>query len=95
MRRGVKNIKDLGRVLTFDGQEVLNVWGPGTCNHFHGTDSTIFPPRLKKDEGLWAFEPTICLSVGATYVGPSQYSGVPTREYTVDFGKFAVCLILG
>lgn len=84
--RGVKNFRDVGKMLAFNDDEELDVWGTDECNQYRGTDSTIFPPMLRKEDGLWAYEPSLCLSIGAFYVGPSNYAGIPTWEYTMKFG---------
>lgn len=90
VHRGVRDYRDVGRMISFDDEEEMDVWGTDECNQYHGTDSSIFPPRLKPDQGLWAYEPSLCLSLGAKYVGPSKYDGISTREYTIDFGDASV-----
>lgn len=82
--RGKKNTADLGRMVSYDDETEMNKWDGDECNQYVGTDSTIFPPFMKKEEGLWGFEPTICRSLGATYRGPSKYMGVPTLRYEMD-----------
>lgn len=92
VHRGVRDYHDVGRMISFDDEEEMDVWGTDDCNQYHGTDSSIFPPRLKPADGLWAYEPSLCLSVGAQYVGPSNYAGISTNEYTLDFGDARVII---
>lgn len=64
----------------------MNTWEGDECNHYVGTDSTIFPPYMKPADGIWAYEPSICRSLGASYKKPSSYMGIPTLEYGLDIG---------
>lgn len=90
MFRGYKNYRDLGRVVSFDGETELDAWptidDDDSCNKYVGTDSTVFPPLVKHAEPLFAFEPSICRSLAATYEEPSEYAGIPTKRYGFDLG---------
>lgn len=88
--RGVKNIRNLGKVIEFNGEPELDAWDGDECNEIRGTDSTIFPPFASKEDGIWAFEATLCLSMKAIYKRPSEYRGVPTLRYELDLGDIAV-----
>lgn len=87
--RGKKNSADLGRVVAFNGEPEMDIWDEDQCNQFVGTDSTIFPPYLDIKDGIWAYEATICRSLGATYVGKSKkkYMGIATEDYEMDIGS--------
>ncbi|XP_058451194.1 sensory neuron membrane protein 1 [Malaya genurostris] len=84
--RGVKNIRDLGRVVSYNDETEMDVYDGDSCNQYIGTDSTIFPPFLTKDDKLWAWSPDICRSLGANYVGKAKYAGLPMSLFKLDFG---------
>ena len=65
MKRGIKNIKELGQVVQFNGENALNIWSGDKCNKLTGSDSTIFPPFLTPQDPVAAFTPEICRCVPA------------------------------
>lgn len=64
----------------------MDVWAGDECNKYIGTDTTIFPPFLEKEEGYWAFEPQVCRSMRIFYDEPSKYAGIQTSKFTLDLG---------
>ena len=77
---------DMGKAISYNDETEAGVWDGDYCNAFIGTDSTIFPPLLKKEEGLWAYSPELCRSMGAYYSHQSSYNGIPTYMYNMEFG---------
>ncbi|KAM0730087.1 Sensory neuron membrane protein 1 [Formica fusca] len=87
--RGVKNFKDVGRVLEWDGKPALDIWPEDHCNAFNGTDSTIFPPLFGPDDDIVSFGYEICRSISAHYRYHSKVKGVNTLHYTADLGDMS------
>ncbi len=86
----MKNIHNLGKVIEFNEEPELDVWDGDECNELRGTESSIIPPFMTKEEGIWAFEANICRSMRAVYERPSKYRGIPTLRYHLDLGDIAV-----
>lgn len=84
--RGIKNFRDVGRIISFNNETEMDVWEGDECNQFKGTDSTIFPPGLIKGDYLWVYELNLCLSMGAYYERDTNYQGIPTIRFGFDFG---------
>ncbi|XP_069694773.1 sensory neuron membrane protein 1-like [Periplaneta americana] len=59
VKRGIKNIKQLGEVVEYMGQEKLSVWSGDPCNTLTGSDSTIYPPFLTTGDYVTAFSPEL------------------------------------
>lgn len=86
MYRGKKHPKDIGKVAAFKGLNKMEIWRD-ECNEYVGTDSTVFPAFADVNDGIWGFEPQICRSLGAHYVGKSKYMGVHTSSFEIDIGR--------
>ncbi|XP_055606895.1 sensory neuron membrane protein 1-like [Uranotaenia lowii] len=86
VRRGVKDIRDMGRMVSYNDELEMDVYDGDVCNQYQGTDSTIFPPLLTKNDKLWAWSPDICRSIGAEYGGKAKYAGMTMSYFSLDFG---------
>ncbi|GAB1868221.1 Sensory neuron membrane protein 1 [Camponotus japonicus] len=87
--RGIKNYKDVGRVLEWDGKPALDIWPEDHCNQLNGTDATIFHPLVEPDDDLVAFGYVICRSISMHYRYHSRVKGVNTLHYTGDLGDMS------
>ncbi|CAD1478955.1 unnamed protein product [Heterotrigona itama] len=87
--RGIKNYKDVGKVVELNGQKMLDLWAGDECNTFNGTDSTIFAPLLTEEDDIVSFSPDICRSLGARFSHKSKIKGVNTYHYTADLGDMS------
>lgn len=83
--RGKKNIRDLGRVLEYNGLTELDAWYEDECNAITGTDGTIFPPFYEKEEGFTIFVPQMCRAMRVEYQEPSEYAGIKTNRFAMSF----------
>lgn len=93
--RGKKNIKDLGKIIELNGEEFQDIWYDDECNKVYGTDGTIFPPFMKKEDGVQVFVVQLCRSFAANYKHPSKVSGIKTSHYEVNVTASADCYCNG
>ncbi|XP_068144124.1 sensory neuron membrane protein 1-like [Drosophila tropicalis] len=92
--RGKSKSFTLGQVLTFNGQDRLNVWpnsSTGSCNQLSGTDGTIFAPSKRLHKNLWSFSAALCCSVSFRLSGHTIYNHLPALRYDLDFREPNVC----
>ncbi|KAK9875891.1 hypothetical protein WA026_009678 [Henosepilachna vigintioctopunctata] len=87
--RGKKKSNDLGKIVEFDGKKNMEIWPTKECNKLRGTDGTIFPPFLNKENGLVSFSPDLCRSLVAKFEKSSEYNGIPIWVYTASLGDMS------
>lgn len=68
MFRGKKNSLDIGKVVAFNDEPEMDAWDGDECNQYVGTDSTIFAPYMDVNDGIWAYEPAVCRSLGGVNI---------------------------
>nr|AQN78521.1 sensory neuron membrane protein 1 [Meteorus pulchricornis] len=90
VKRGLKQILDVGVVQTFNNKTKLDTWvEKGNCNTLNGTDSTIFHPFLYDNEDIVSFSSDICRSVSARFQQKSSVGGIKTNRYTASLGDMS------
>ncbi|XP_018359576.1 PREDICTED: sensory neuron membrane protein 1-like isoform X1 [Trachymyrmex cornetzi] len=87
--RGVRNYKEVGQVLEFNGKPALDIWPEDHCNAFNGTDSTIFAPLFGPDDDVVSFGYEICRSLSAQFERHTKVKGVKTLRYTANLGDMS------
>lgn len=87
--RGIKNVRDLGKVLEIDGEDEHDAWDGDECNEIKGTDGLIFPPFGKKEEPIVAVEKLVCRSFDVPFERKTKYRGIPVHMFTYDLGDIA------
>ncbi|KAJ8687762.1 hypothetical protein QAD02_023556 [Eretmocerus hayati] len=88
VRRGAKNIKNVGVVVEYDNKNNMSKWSDDYCDTFNGTDSTIFHPFFDNDgkEDVVIFNPDVCRSFSLEFEDKIKFRGLTLNRYTTSFG---------
>ncbi|KAL7302088.1 hypothetical protein TKK_0005317 [Trichogramma kaykai] len=88
VKRGIKNIMEVGNVVEYNGKTNVSVWNDEFCDTFYGTDGTILHPFFDKKgrDTVDVFVASMCRSLFLRYKRKSRYSGISTLRYEVDIG---------
>ncbi|KAK5643369.1 hypothetical protein RI129_007214 [Pyrocoelia pectoralis] len=89
VKRGIKKSHDVGKVIAYNGAKEMSVWPTKECNQYIGTDSTIFPPFMTREEGVAAYAPDLCRSIIATFDREEMYRGIKVNRYVATFGDMS------
>ncbi|XP_026331738.1 sensory neuron membrane protein 1-like [Hyposmocoma kahamanoa] len=88
VKRGIKNVMEVGQVVAIDGKPTLEIWRDH-CNEYQGTDGTVFPPFLTQFDRLQSFAGDLCRSFKPWYQRQTSYRGIKTNRYIANIGDFA------
>nr|Q9GPH7.1 RecName: Full=Sensory neuron membrane protein 1; Short=SNMP1-Msex [Manduca sexta]AAG49366.1 sensory neuron membrane protein 1 [Manduca sexta] len=88
VKRGIKNVMDVGQVVAMDGAPQLEIWNDH-CNEYQGTDGTIFPPFLTQKDRLQSYSADLCRSFKPWFQKTTYYRGIKTNHYIANMGDFA------
>lgn len=87
--RGKRYPRELGKIVTIDGEEKLKVWRGDKCNEIRGTDGLIFPPFQTIDEPVHFFVKQLCLNVDLRYRRKTYLRGIRMRLFEYKIGNIA------
>lgn len=62
--RGMDDIKQLGDILTWNGEKYSRYWkgSNSNCNKVEGRDSTIYPPHINEGDSFTIYTTDLCRS---------------------------------
>eukprot|EP00096_Caligus_rogercresseyi_P009544 TRINITY_DN3248_c0_g1_i2.p1 TRINITY_DN3248_c0_g1~~TRINITY_DN3248_c0_g1_i2.p1 ORF type:complete len:506 (-),score=107.11 TRINITY_DN3248_c0_g1_i2:53-1570(-) len=78
---GLEDLSRLGEILSFKGKNKLDKWSGEDCNTIRGTDGTIFPSRLKKEDMIHVFSPDLCQSLPLVFQKEVTSQGIPGYRF--------------
>lgn len=81
VNRGSNNIKEVNKVVSFNGDLELDTYDGEECNEIKGTDGLYFSPFLKRNTEVWVFSSAICRSLALTYSDKSSFHGVKLSRF--------------
>lgn len=75
---GLSDVKDLAKVVAFNGRKRLKFWRGLPCNTLKGTDGSLFHPHINKNETLHVFTAELCQSLPLVYKDEHALEGIHT-----------------
>ncbi|CAL8072560.1 unnamed protein product [Orchesella dallaii] len=80
---GLKNEKDVGKILTYNESPSLTYWNGESCNTIMGGDGSVFPPHSKTSDKLYMFEVDLCRSIDFEYKEEVPYNSIVGYKYNI------------
>lgn len=85
VRRGSRNIQEVGRVIAVNGEALLSVYKDNfKCNLINGTDKMFFPPFQQKNDVLWIHSEPACKSFPLRFKKMKRKRTINTAYKYVD-----------
>jgi len=81
---GLKEIEKLGEIISVNEQKQLSFWNTEYCNMINGSDGSIFPPFVTRDQILKVFSPEMCRSIYMKYVEDIELYGIPAYRFAIS-----------
>ncbi|XP_033110376.1 lysosome membrane protein 2-like isoform X2 [Anneissia japonica] len=80
---GEDEVKKVNKIVSYKGQRSLDFWSDKYANMLNGTDGSLNPPFLKKDQKLWLFSSDICRSAYLILDKQYKYKNIKLYRYVV------------
>lgn len=65
---GAGDITKYGLIDRFNGENKLKHWTTQQCNQLNGSDGSIFPPHISKNDTIYVYDKDICRLLPLTWV---------------------------
>ncbi|XP_076070185.1 lysosome membrane protein 2-like [Mytilus galloprovincialis] len=80
---GVKSADNFAFIKSWNNMSILPYWTTETCNVINGSDGTLFPPFVQKDDRKYLFSTDICRSIYATFDSEQTIRDIDLLRFTV------------
>jgi len=78
---GSDNIKNIGKLESWKGKELLDYWATNYSNAINGSDGSKFPPNLQSTQTLSFYNPDLCRSLQVEFLRENVVGGVQTLDF--------------
>nr|XP_022900239.1 sensory neuron membrane protein 2-like [Onthophagus taurus] len=88
---GNHDVTKLGQIMQWNGYAYNTIWGDrmSQCNKIRGTDGTVYPPDIKKEDEMVIFATEICRTVRLQYSGDETVTGVKAQKRVFSWHTLA------
>ncbi|XP_071951429.1 lysosome membrane protein 2-like isoform X2 [Antedon mediterranea] len=80
---GEDDVQKVNKIFTYKGSTSLDFWSDEYANMLNGTDGSLNPPFVKKDQKLWLFSSDICRSAYLIYDKEYKYQNIKLYRFVV------------
>jgi scavenger receptor class B, member 1 len=60
MFTGVDDVTKYGIIDKYNGRSHMTGWLEERCNRLNGSDGSIFPPHIEKDDTIYIYDKDLC-----------------------------------
>lgn len=86
---GARDRHLFGKVSSWNSYRRLPFWPGSQCNVINGSDGTLFPPPISKNEPLYIFNPELCRTVNLVYDRASEVRSIKAFRFVLNPLNFA------